>query len=124
MVVELAEPFCYFLAPSDVLGFMDCPEGTLLTPELGYPGMISVPGDWYSWCVDYQMGFMGLEVGWITSCFDLSAYIGEDVVLTFEFGSDDTFVEAGWYIASVKVGNTNSVATENRTWDEIKGIFR
>ncbi len=28
---ELAEPFCYFLVPSDVLGFKDCPEGTQVT---------------------------------------------------------------------------------------------
>jgi hypothetical protein len=28
---ELSEPFCYFLVPSDVIGFMDCPEGTQVT---------------------------------------------------------------------------------------------
>ncbi len=28
---ELGKPFCYFLVPSDVLGFKDCPEGTQVT---------------------------------------------------------------------------------------------
>ena len=28
---ELSEPFCYFLYPSDQLGFKDCPHGTQLT---------------------------------------------------------------------------------------------
>ncbi len=36
MDVELSEPFCYFNAPSDVLGFMDCPEGVLVTPDADY----------------------------------------------------------------------------------------
>ena len=30
---ELSEPFCYFLVPSDVLGFKDCPEGTQVTHD-------------------------------------------------------------------------------------------
>jgi hypothetical protein len=31
IAAELAAPFCYLLRPSDVLGFMDCPEGTQVT---------------------------------------------------------------------------------------------
>ena len=30
---ELAEPFCYYLYPSDVLGFKDCPHGTQVTHD-------------------------------------------------------------------------------------------
>ncbi|OHB56461.1 MAG: hypothetical protein A2Y12_19770 [Planctomycetes bacterium GWF2_42_9] len=30
---ELSEPFCYFLFPSDELGFKDCPHGTQLTHD-------------------------------------------------------------------------------------------
>jgi hypothetical protein len=83
-----------------------------------------VPGDWYAWCVDFQMGFTGTDSGWLTSCFDLSAYIGQDVTLTFEFGSDDTIVEAGWYLGAVRVGNDQAVPTEARSLGEIKGLFR
>ena len=95
-----------------------------IAPLVGYPGMISVPGDWYAWCVDFEMGFTGTDSGWLTSCFDLSAYIGEDVTMTFDFGSDDTFVEAGWYIAAVRVGSDQTVPAESRSLGEVKGLFR
>jgi hypothetical protein len=99
-------------------------NGNIITPLVGYPGVINVPGDWYAWCVDFQSGFTGLEVGWLASCFDLSAYIGQTIQVSFEFGSDDAFVEAGWYLASVKIGNDNPVAAERRTWDTVKSLYR
>jgi hypothetical protein len=99
-------------------------NGSVIGPLAGYPGLISVPGDWYAWCVDYQMGFTGLDSGWFTSCFDLTAYIGQTVEVSFEFGSDDTFVEAGWYLAYVKVGNDGPVVTDRQTWSHVKGSYR
>ena len=99
-------------------------DGGLQTPLVGYPGMISVPGDWYSWCVDMQMGFTGLDSGWLTTCYDLSYYQGQTIQVAFEFGSDDTFTEAGWYLASVKVGSDQAVATDSRTWSSLKSIYR
>ena len=32
--------------------------------------------------------------------------------------------EAGWYLASVRVGSDQSVATEDRSFGAIKGLFR
>jgi hypothetical protein len=98
-------------------------NGEVLTPIAGYPGIISTPEDWYAWCVDLQWGFTGLDSGWLTSCFDLSAYIGETIQVSFEFGSDDTVTEAGWYIASVKVGG-DVVANDGATWTAVKGLYR
>jgi hypothetical protein len=98
--------------------------GNLVAPIGSYPGAINIPGDWYAWCVDFEYGFTGLNSGWMTSCFDLGAYLGQNIQLSFEFGSDDTFVEAGWYLASVKVGNDDPVATDSRTWSSIKSIYR
>jgi len=99
-------------------------NGNVITPLVGYPGVISVPGDWYAWCVDFQSGFTGLNVGWFSSCFDLSAYLGQTIQVSFEFGSDDTFVEAGWYIASVRVGNDFIVENESQTWTGVKSMYR
>jgi hypothetical protein len=99
-------------------------NGDVIAPIVGYPGLISVPGDWYAWCVDLEFGFTGLNSGWLTSCFDLTPYIGETIQVSFEFGSDDTFTEAGWYLASVKVGNDHPVATQNRTWSNVKSMYR
>jgi bacillopeptidase F len=99
-------------------------DGEVITPVVGYPGVISVPGDWYAWCVDFQWGFTGLDSGWLASCFDLSAYIGQTIQVSFEFGSDDTFTEAGWYIASIKVGTDQVVTTEAQTWSGAKSVYR
>ncbi len=99
-------------------------NGNVLTPVVGYPGLISVPGDWYAWCVDFQYGFTGLDSGWMTSCFDLTSYLGQTIQVSFEFGSDDAFVEAGWYLASVKVGNDSPVSTEPRSWSSVKSNYR
>jgi hypothetical protein len=99
-------------------------NGNIIGPLGGYPGLISVPGDWYAWCVDLEMGFTGLNSGWMSSCFDLTPYIGQTVEVSFEFGSDDTVVEAGWYISYVKVGNDGPVVTQNRTWSGVKSMYR
>ncbi len=99
-------------------------SGQVVAPLSGYPGMVSVPQDWYSWCVDQEMAFTGVDVGWLTSCFDLSAFMGQEVSLNFDFGSDDFGVEAGWYIAAVRVGNDEAVPVQQQTLEGIKGLFR
>jgi hypothetical protein len=99
-------------------------NGEVISPIAGYPGVMNIPGDWYAWCVDSQGGFTGLDSGWLSSCFNLSVFIGQTIQVSFEFGSDDTFVEAGWYIASVKVGNDFIVETQNQTWSRVKGMYR
>ncbi len=98
-------------------------NGVTIAPMAGYPGIISTPGDWYAWCVDLEEGFTGLDSGWITSCFDLSAFLGEDIRVSFEFGSDDSFVEAGWYIASVRLGS-DVTPVENGSWSGVKSLYR
>jgi len=99
-------------------------NGEVIMPMVGYPGFISIPGDWLAWCVDFEQGFTGLDSGWLTSCFDLSAFIGEEIQIAFDFGSDDAFVEAGWYISAVRVGTDEIVPTEAQTFGHIKAMFR
>lgn len=99
-------------------------DGQVVAPLSGYPGMVSVPQDWYSWCVDQEMAFTGVDAGWITSCFDLSAFMGQEVSLNLDFGSDDYGTEAGWYIAAVRVGNDEAVPVQQQTLEGIKGLFR
>ncbi|MBD3222813.1 hypothetical protein GF314_16420 [bacterium] len=98
-------------------------NGEAIAPLVGYPGLISVPQDWYSWCVDEEMGFTGVDSGWLTTCFDLSAYVGQDVTLSFDFGADDFGVEAGWYIAAVRVGSDQAVPVEQESLTGIKARF-
>ncbi len=83
-----------------------------------------MPSDWTAWCVDFEEGFTGLDSGWLTSCFDLTPFMGQEVEVSFDFGSDDTFTEAGWYLAAVRVGSDQAVPTESRSLSTIKGLFR
>ena len=99
-------------------------NGQNVAPLVGYPGYISVPGDWTAWCVDFEEGFTGVDSGWLTSCFDLTPFMGQEVTVTLDFGSDDTFTEAGWYVAAVRVGSDQAVPTEARSLSTVKGLFR
>jgi hypothetical protein len=99
-------------------------NGQIIAPQVGYPGMVNIPQDWYAWCVDEQMAFTGVDSGWLTSCFDLSSFIGQDVSLHFDFGSDDFGVGAGWYIAAVRVGSDEVVPVQLQTFGEVKALFR
>jgi hypothetical protein len=99
-------------------------NGQVIQPMAGYPGVVSIPGDWYAWCVDYEEAFTGASGAWVTSCFDLSAFAGQSIQVAFEFGSDDTFTDAGWYLASVKIGSNVVTPTESGSWSSIKTLYR
>jgi hypothetical protein len=58
-----------------------------------------------------------------TDCFDLSGYAGGDVLIGFFFGSDASWNAPGWYISSVKIGNSGS-PVENLSWGTIKALYR
>jgi len=96
----------------------------VIAPLVGYPGTVNIPQDWYAWCVDEEAAFTGVDVGWLTTCFDLSQYMGQEISLNFDFGSDDFGVEAGWYLASVRVGNDEAVPVQQQSFGEIKALFR
>ena len=76
--------------------------------------------------VDMEPGFTDdLNPDFITSCFDLSAFIGEEVALEFTFGSDSSVTYPGWYLASVMVG-ANVVGVEAKSLTDVTfhGAFR
>ena len=100
-------------------------NGVVVEPMDGYPDdEISDSVDWYAWCVDGELGFTGFS-GFepITSCFDLSAFMGEEVQLSFDFGSDSSVNYPGWYLGYVRVGG-DVVANDGTTWSAMKGLYR
>ena len=99
-------------------------NGQVISPLSGYPGSVNIPGDWYAWCVDSELAFTGASGAWVTSCFDLSAFLGQTIQVSFEFGSDDTYTDAGWYLASVKVGTNEITPAEAKSWSGIKSLYR
>jgi hypothetical protein len=77
-------------------GFDGCnvkANGELIYPMEGYPyDEINGSTSYYAWCVDGQPGFSGdggLDA-WHYNCFDLTAFMGQEVQLRFDFGSDSS----------------------------------
>lgn len=103
-------------------------NGDVVAPMDGYDDdELSDSTTYYAFCVDGQPGFSGHDLDdWmlITSCFDLSAYLGLDVDLRFQFGSDSSVQYPGWYLASVQVGGFDDVATEPHTWSSLRTLYR
>jgi hypothetical protein len=100
-------------------------NGVVVDPMDGYPDdEISDSTSYYAWCVDGQPGFTGHDpIDFFDSCFDLGGFIGEEVTLSFQFGSDSSVTYPGWYIATVLVGG-DVVATDGATWTQVKGLYR
>lgn len=105
--------------------------GEVIHPTNGYTHpIINESASFYAYCVDEQPGYSGNGFNgpsqvWLVQCFDLSAFMGQDIRLQIDFGSDSSVVYPGWYIGSIKIGtDEGSVATDAHNWSEIKGIFR
>jgi hypothetical protein len=98
-------------------------NGVVIEPIDGYPDdEISDSTSYYAWCVDGEPGFTGTGFSGF-SCFDLSAFMGEEVQISFNFGSDSSVTYPGWYIGYVKVG-ADVIATDGTTWSAVKGLYR
>jgi len=99
-------------------------HGTVVEPMAGYDvPELNTSANYYAWCVDGEPGFTDdLNPDFITSCFDLSAFMGEEVALEFTFGSDSSVTYPGWYLASVQVGS-QVVSVEASTLTEIKALY-
>jgi bacillopeptidase F (M6 metalloprotease family) len=48
-------------------------------------------------------GFAGFSQGWLATTVDLSAFIGERIVIGFDFASDGVDERAGWFIDDIEV---------------------
>jgi hypothetical protein len=49
-------------------------------------------------------GFTGDSGGWVTTSFDLSAYAGQEILLSFRYVTDSGVDEPGWWVDNVTVG--------------------
>ncbi|TNE57323.1 MAG: DUF11 domain-containing protein [Bacteroidetes bacterium] len=67
----------------------------------GYPTGIQ----YGTFAIPFLSGFSGNSGGWIQSYFDLSEYIGENILFQFRFGTDDNtnVPNGGWYIDQVDI---------------------
>jgi hypothetical protein len=74
--------------------------------------------------VDNEAAFTGTRTTWTKSYFDLSPYMGQEIRVAFDFGSEPLLSRAGWYIGWVKIwcilGTTE--ATEFFSFEDIHGF--
>lgn len=53
-------------------------------------------------------GFTGHKLDWSTESFDLSAYAGQDVLVSFRNLTDWGYNDTGWFIKDINLGNFSS----------------
>jgi hypothetical protein len=82
---------------------------TLVTPIGGYddPDVYALS----------QPGYTGNSGGWVRAEFDLSGYVGENVMFRWRFASDGYINAPGWYIDDVAVRNNIPQAPPNMSYD-------
>ncbi len=96
---------------------------TLITPVGGYPGTISSS---YENPLGGQAAYV-ISSNWVQAQFNLSGIVsaGDNIKLRFEFGSDASIVEKGWYIddlaftgvgmiVPVELTSFNAIYTNNK----------
>jgi len=94
---------------------------TLLAPNAGYPSATNT----YPPCIPGESAFSGHFMGaFQRDCFDLSPYLGFDIMVGFFFGSDSSVTYPGWYIKWVKIGSDDSSPVEDGSWGQIKSLYR
>jgi len=102
-------------------------DGVVIQPMIVYPATISTSTSYYAFCLDNQPGWTGNgyqgPLGWLTSCFDLSAYMGQTIQVEFDFGSDSSVQYPGWFLTYVRVGGVGGTPADSPTWGHIKGLF-
>lgn len=103
-------------------------DDIVIPPVEGYDGVNNVGS---TRCTYQEEVFAGdITAGipqryWTTSCFDLSQFLGMTIRVRFDFGSDSSVARDGWYLAYVKIGDTQMpVGNEDLSWGHIKSLYK
>jgi hypothetical protein len=71
-------------------------------------------------------GFSGHSTEWTTETFDLSAYAGQDVLVSFRNLTDWGYNDTGWFIKNIKLGDFSSDGSSTEAFKslaELKGEY-
>jgi hypothetical protein len=91
----------------------------LVTPVGGYDEL-SHSG---AMCLPNEPAFADVWPPWYLDCFDLTSYVGSELLIGFFFGSDDIQQYPGWFIRWVKIGS-GETPVEETSWGAIKALYR
>ncbi len=95
----------------------------LVYPFRGYDDILDSP-TYIAECVWGEEVFGGWSVSFIRDCFDLTEYVGQNIMVGFFFGSDSSVTYPGWYIKWVKFGSDETTPVEDSSWGAIKALYR
>ncbi len=93
---------------------------TLITPCEGYPGSLSDE----THCIPSEPAFTGHANDYMVSTFDLSDFMGSDIVFGFFFGSDSSNTFPGWYVDDVRLCDDSASLIKPVSWGVIKAMYR
>jgi len=96
----------------------------IITPQRGYDGVGSAYG---AACTMGQPIFTGhqFNTAFLRDCFNLEQFIGQSILIGFNFGADSSVFYPGWYIKWVKIGSDEPTSpVENTSWGRVKSMYR
>jgi hypothetical protein len=96
---------------------------SLLQPFGGYDDILDST-TYVAECVAGEEVFTGSSDTFVRDCFDLSQYIGHNVMIGFFFGADSSVTFPGWYVKWLKFGSDEVSPVKDATWGRIKGMYR
>ncbi len=64
-------------------------------------------------------GFTGHKLDWSTETFDLSAYAGQEVLVSFRNMTDWAYNDAGWFVKNIQVGD---FAADGTSTDQFQSL--
>jgi hypothetical protein len=94
----------------------------LVHPHGGYDDVLDSDTN-VAECVADEEVFTGYTSDYRHDCFDLSAYVGQEIKVGFFFGSDGSTEHIGWFVRWVKLGSDMS-PVEPSSWGSIKAMYR
>jgi len=96
---------------------------TRIAPAGGYPGVVYSGATSIQCLVPSEPCFNGNSTTFVRSCFDISQYQGQTILVGFFFGADSSVSYRGWAIKWLKIGGDIS-PVENSSWGAIKALYR
>jgi hypothetical protein len=97
---------------------------TRIAPAGGYPGVISSYSTSTQCLVATEPCFNGNSTTFVRSCFDITQYQGQTILVGFFFGADSSISYRGWAIKWLKIGGTDITPVEGSSWGSIKALYR
>lgn len=86
----------------------------ILYPYPDYTHFISAA---YSNPMPGEPCYSGTSAGWVSSLIDLSTYSGQNVLLKWQFGSDDLYNFRGWYLDNIAVSQLSAPQNPTVVYD-------